>query len=88
MGLYPIFLLMVIPHMLPNIWPLEDVVGMKFGNVKDREEAVRRRQLRMAVEALHLFQSVRPITSQSVMSIFSNDDAYLSTEQLTEFWAY
>ena len=88
MGLYPIFLIVVIPHMLVNIWPLEDVVGMKFGNVRDRKEAVQRRQLRMAIEALRLFQSSKPITSQSVMSLFSNDDAYLSSEQLTEFWAY
>ena len=88
MALYPIFLIIVIPHMLPEIWPLEDVVGMRFGNIKDREAAVRRRQLRMAVEALGVFHSPMPINSQSVMSVFSHDDAYLSTEQLTEFWAY
>ena len=88
MGLYPTFLIIVIPHMLPNIWPLDEVVGMRFGNVQDRRDAVRRRQLRMAFQALRRFHSDTPITFQSVMSIFTNDDAYLSSEQLTEFWAY
>jgi hypothetical protein len=86
MGLYPLFLLLVIPEVSPSIWPLDDVVGMKFGNRLDRVHAIRRRQLRMATHAMELFISDAPVTFQSLLSVLLNDDKYLTTEQLTEYW--
>lgn len=87
MGLYPLFLLFVIPEVAPSIWPLDDVTGMKFGNVADRRSAIRRRQIRMALQAVANFGNEKEeVTFQSLLSIITNDDKYLSTEQFTEFW--
>lgn len=86
MGLFPLFLLEVIPDVAPSLWPLDEVVGMSFGNVQDRQDAVRRRQLRMAIQAIKLYGGVEPVTFQKLMAVLLNDDKYLSTEQLTEFW--
>ena len=86
MGLYPLFLLFVIPEVAPSIWPLDGVTGMKFGNVADRRSAIRRRQIWMALQAVANFGNEEEVTFQSLLSIITNDDKYLSTEQLTEFW--
>lgn len=86
MGIYPLFLLAVIPDVAMNIWPIQDVKGMKFGNTLDRRLAVRNRQLRMCVKALEMYQSNEPVTLQRIASVLLSDDQFLTTAQLTEFW--
>ena len=81
-----------------DMLPTDSFPEMKWGDHKGWRAAICKRQVRMSVRALGLFWEIRSLSPsdtaspasrlsvQDIIKILQEDDKYLATEHLTEFW--